>query len=66
MPQQSFPGSSALSSATYDEERKELTVTFKSGRAYTYRNVPSETYEQLTTADSPGSFWRSEIKDQYS
>jgi len=66
MPSQSFPGSSALSSATYDDERQELTVTFKSGRAYTYRQVPPDVWDGLQNADSPGSFWRSNIMDQFS
>lgn len=66
MPRQSFPGSKAISSATYDEQRQELTITFKSGRSYTYNSVPPDTYEQLSTADSPGRFWQQSIKDQFS
>jgi hypothetical protein len=66
MPRQSFPGSSALSSADYDEERQELTITFTSGRSYTYRQVPSDIWDGLQTADSPGRFWNSQIKDQFS
>lgn len=65
LPRQSFPGSSAISSAAYDEQRQELTVTFKSGKPYTYRGVPPDVYEQLTSADSPGTFWRQSIKDAY-
>ncbi len=63
---QSFPGSSALSGAQYDPDTQTLTVTFKGGStSYTYPNVPPDVYEQLTTADSPGRFWRESIKDRY-
>jgi hypothetical protein len=66
MPRQTFPGSSALAGADYDPERKSLSITFKGGRSYTYNDVPPDVYEQLCSADSPGTFWRSEIKDAYS
>lgn len=66
MPRQDFPNSSALSSATYDDERSELTITFRNGRSYTYRQVPANVWDGLQTADSPGNFWRSNIMDQYS
>ncbi len=63
---QSFPGSSALSHATYDPDIQTLTVTFKNGsQSYTYPNVPPDVYEQLVSADSPGAFWRGSIKDQF-
>ncbi len=65
MSRQSFPGSSALSAAAYDEQRQELTITFKSGRSYTYNSVPPDVYEQLCSADSPGKFYFSSIKDAY-
>lgn len=66
MQRQSFPGSSALTSAAYDEATQELTVTFKGGRSYTYNRVPPDVWEQLQSADSPGTFWRQSIKDQFS
>lgn len=65
MPRQSFPSSQALASADYDESRQELSITFKSGRTYTYRSVPPDVYEGLVSASSPGSYWRNSIKDQY-
>ncbi len=61
-----FPSSTALTSAAYDPERQELTVTFKSGRSYTCHKVPQEAWEELRDADSPGTVWREQIKDQYS
>mgnify|MGYP001564059758 CR=1 FL=1 len=66
MQRTTFPGSTALSGASYEEDRQELTVTFKSGRGYTYHQVPPDVWEQLQSADSPGTFWRESIKDAYS
>ena len=64
--QQSFPASQAIQSASYDDATQSLTVTFKGGGiSYTYPNVPPDVWEQLQSADSPGRFWRSSIKDQY-
>lgn len=66
MPRQPFPNSQALASADYDAERRELSITFRSGRTYTYREVPEDVYEGLVEADSPGAYWRASIKDQFS
>ncbi len=58
--------SAALQSAQYDPDSRALTITFKgSQKSYTYPNVPQDVYEQLTTAESPSTFWRTSIKDQY-
>jgi len=63
---QSFPGSSALAGAEYNPDTRVLTITFKGGgQSYTYLDVPPDTWEQLVLADSPGTFWRNSIKDQY-
>lgn len=63
---QAFPSSGALASASYDDQTQTLTVTFKnSSQSYTYPSVPPDVWEQLTTSDSPGRFWRDSIKDQY-
>jgi KTSC domain len=57
--------SSALASARYDDQLEELTLTFVSGRSYTYENVPEDIYEQLLQSSSPGTFYAFNIKDQY-
>ncbi len=65
MPRQTFKNSAALAGVDYDPERQTLTITFKGGRSYTYQQVPPDVYEQLCSADSPGTFWRQSIKDTY-
>lgn len=65
MPTQSFTNSSAIASADYDEQAQRLTITFKSGGRYLYQDVPPDVWEGLVNADSPGSYWRASIKDQY-
>lgn len=58
--------STAILSATYDDENEELSLTFSNGSTYDYHDVPKETFDALCAASSPGRFWHSEIKDQYS
>jgi KTSC domain len=57
--------SSALASATYDDEMQDLDITFNSGGTYTYHNVPITVWEGLVGASSPGRYWHSTLKDQY-
>ena len=58
-----FDGSSLLASAAYDDETKELTITFLNGRDYTYKDVLYNTYEDLINAKSPGKYYASIKKD---
>lgn len=57
--------SSALTSATYDDETRELSVMFHSGRSYTHPGVPQEVFDQLRQAPSPGAFYNQQIKGVY-
>ena len=61
-----FPGSSNLSSATYDPEVENLTITFQSGESYLYMNVPASVYRGLQNAGSAGSYFHRQIKSRYS
>ena len=65
---QTFPGSSAIAAASYepvDERSGTLTITFKGGRSYDYPDVPPEVWEGLQGSSSPGTYWRTSIKDVY-
>jgi hypothetical protein len=52
-----FPESKMLSEASYDSDKQELSVTFSSGKEYTYIDVPKETYSDLINAPSAGRYF---------
>jgi hypothetical protein len=53
----SFENSSMLKDCSYDDESEELTVTFTSGKSYTYIDVPRRTYDELIDAKSAGKYF---------
>jgi len=50
---------------TYDAPHRRLTVVFRSGRRYVYREVPAEIFEAFAAAFSKGEFFNSRIRDHY-
>lgn len=58
-----FIQSSMLTSASYDDETNELTVTFTGGKSYTYVDVPKDIYIALSTAPSAGKLFNSIKRD---
>jgi hypothetical protein len=50
---------------TYDPDRRHLTIVFRSGRRYVYREVPKEVFEAFAAAFSKGEFFNSQIRDHY-
>lgn len=54
--QVSLAPSSNVLSAVYDEERRALTVIFRSGHTATYGNIGPETVKDFEMANSPGGF----------
>lgn len=57
--------SSAIRSFSYDEETRELTITFTSGKTYRYSDVPEWVHDELSTAPSHGEYFNHRIKDRY-
>jgi hypothetical protein len=55
--------SSMLSACEFDDETKELTVTFANGKDYVYEDVDMATYDNLINATSAGRYFNS-IKSQ--
>ncbi len=49
----------------FDEENSMLEVAFRSGSVYLYKDVPQDKYQAFMKAESHGSFFRQEIRDQY-
>jgi hypothetical protein len=61
-----FLVSSVIRSVEYDEQSRELDVTFVSGRTYRYKDVPLEVYVDFLDAASKGQFFNEHIKDAFS
>jgi hypothetical protein len=57
--------SSNLAGYDYDPDTQTLQIRFKSGRTYSYASVPQGVVDGLGTADSPGQYFNSTIKDVY-
>jgi hypothetical protein len=57
--------SSVISSYTYNEEKRILTVTFLSGKIYAYKNVPKQVYVKMRGYTSKGRFLNAFIKGFY-
>lgn len=58
--------STAIASARYSAETRELDLFFTNGKMYTYTDVPPEIADGLEHADSAGAYFHANIKDQYS
>jgi hypothetical protein len=60
-----FPKSTAIRSAAYDDETRELTIGLTSGRTYVYREVQDWIYDELLAAKSVGQYYNLRIKDRF-
>lgn len=54
-----------LTSIGYDEKFKTLEVEFNSGGVYQYFDVEKEVYDDLMNAESHGSYFYHNIRDDY-
>lgn len=57
--------SSVIRRIEYDENARDLDVTFVSGKRYIYHDVPLEIYVEFLDASSKGEFFNEHIKDRY-
>jgi KTSC domain-containing protein len=57
--------SAVIRSYEYCASRRELRVTFQSGRSYVYQDVPAEAYSAMKNAFSKGEFFNANIRDRY-
>jgi len=57
--------STAIRNLFYVPAKRELWVTFVTGRRYVYAEVPSEVFDAFKTASSRGAFFNHEIRDRY-
>ncbi|MBC7849922.1 MAG: KTSC domain-containing protein [Chitinophagaceae bacterium] len=57
--------SQVISTFHYDEQKKALTVVFRTGRIYIYKDVPEQVYQQMKESFSKGTFLNQVIKGQF-
>ena len=57
--------SSVIRRFDYDARRCELRITFVTGRAYVYEQVPAAIYQSFAAAFAKGSFFNRHIRDRY-
>jgi hypothetical protein len=57
--------STAIRDLFYVSKKRELRVTFVSGRRYVYADVPADVFDAFKTAESRGAFFNHEIRDHY-
>lgn len=60
-----FTNSSAFKSGSYSANLKQLSLTFNSGKTYTYYDVPREYWAELCAADSQGLFFQKHIQNKF-
>jgi hypothetical protein len=54
--------SSNILASKYNQEKKELTITFNAGRQYTYSGVDYKDYHRFEMAESQGQIFNKYIK----
>ena len=49
----------------YDDEINVLEIIFNSGQIYQYRNVPPAVFQEFMRAESKGSYFHDNIRDEF-
>ena len=57
--------SKAIAEIIYHPSTKAMTVLFRDQSAYSYDNVPATVFESFKMAESKGSFFYKNIRDQF-
>ena len=57
--------SSVIRTFDYDQERRQLWVTFVSGKLYVYDRIPEDVADAFRAAPSKGIFFNRFIRDRY-
>lgn len=58
-------GSSGIRDAVYFSDRRELQITFLSGRAFAYSDVPQSIYDAFVASPSRGAFFNIAIRGRF-
>ena len=59
------PKSSLVEKVSFDEEARELVVSFNGRRSYAYAEVSLDLFRELCRAGSPGRFYNDRIKGHF-
>lgn len=59
------PHSSSISCCEYDDETKEMHITFASGGKHKFKDVTKDVYDGLAAAKSPGSHFHIHVRRKY-
>lgn len=57
--------STELRSVGYDETNYRMVIEFQDGRVFEYLGVPRDEYRGLMEADSPGQYFRRNVRGVY-
>lgn len=57
--------SSYIDSVGYDESKKLLEITLRSGEVYRYKEVPEDIYKGILRASSPKTYFKEHIRDAF-
>ena len=57
--------SSVIRSYQYDAASRQLSIVFRSGRRYVYRDVPAEIHDAMKTAFAKGEFFNRYVRGRY-
>jgi hypothetical protein len=58
-------GLAGIRDAVYLPDRRELQITFKSGRAFAYGEVPQSMYDAFRASPSQGAFFNIAIRGRF-
>lgn len=60
-----LPHSSSIQKCEYDDETKDMHITFSSGGTHRFKDVDKETYDGLVKAPSPGAHFHANIRRKF-
>lgn len=60
-----LPHSTSISCCEYDEESKEMHVTFAAGGKHRFKDVTKDVYDGLAAAKSPGSYFHQFVRRKF-
>lgn len=60
-----LPHSSSIQKCEYDDETKDMHITFATGGRHKFKNVEKDIYDGLVAAESPGKHFHLHVRKKY-